>query len=154
MSICDKAQTHAHSAIATAAYLIDSCQISVHITRKATPTRHLLPSSWHLWGPCTCAVIWQRVSDHFSLLFFILPWMLISPACKVHYLSQSLGIRAHVSQNNQDVFLALVRQELCRSQGQTRSDDTLNAMGEQGKKKKFHTCANTNSASNFISRTK
>ena len=49
----------------------------------------------------------------------------------VHYLSQSLSIGAHVSQNNQDVFLTLVCQELCRSKGQTRSDDTLNTMGEQ-----------------------
>ena len=53
------------------------------------------------------------------------------------YLSQSLSIGAHVSENNQDVFLTLVRQELRRSQGQTRSDDTLNATGRARERKEI-----------------
>ena len=148
--------THTHtpahtSTIPTVTYLIDSCQISVHITRKPTPTRHLLPSSRYLWWSFTSAVIWQWISDHFPLMHFIPLSILIGSASAVHYmyLSQSLSVRAHVCQNNQDVFLTLVRQELCRGQRQTRGDDTLNAMGEQERKKALHTHTNTDTVNSF-----
>ena len=45
-----------------------------------------------------------------------------------NHLSQSLGVGAHVSQDNQDVFLTLVSHELCRGEGKAGSDDTLNAV--------------------------
>lgn len=41
------------------------------------------------------------------------------------YLSQSLGVGAHVRQDDQDVLLALVGQVLRRGQRQARRDDAL-----------------------------
>lgn len=50
------------------------------------------------------------------------------------YLSQSLSVGAHVSQDDQDVFLTLVGQVLCCGQRQARGDDTLDADWSQTEK--------------------
>lgn len=49
-------------------------------------------------------------------------------SCKL-YLSQSLSIGAHVSQNDQDVLLTLVGQVLRGGQRQPRGDDAFDAEG-------------------------
>ncbi len=41
------------------------------------------------------------------------------------HLTQGLGVRGHVSQDDEDVLLVLVGQELGRGQGETRGDDPL-----------------------------
>lgn len=50
--------------------------------------------------------------------------------CKA-YLSQSLSIGAHVSQNDQDVLLTLVGQVLSGGQRQPRGDDAFDAEGAE-----------------------
>ena len=79
---------------------------------------------WRLWA-YIYACGWQKVS--FSLVPIppsFLPPPSFSPLSTD--LSQGLGVGAHVSQDNQDMFLTLVGQELCRGQRQSRRDDTLN----------------------------
>ena len=41
-------------------------------------------------------------------------------------LSQSFSVGAHISENNKNVFLALIGHELCRGEGKAGGDDTLN----------------------------
>lgn len=47
------------------------------------------------------------------------------------HLAQGLCIGAHVRQDYKDVFLTLVGQELCRGQGQARSDNAFNSAEKQ-----------------------
>lgn len=44
------------------------------------------------------------------------------------HLSQSFCVGAHVGEDDQHVFLALIGQILCCGQSQTRGDDAFNAM--------------------------
>ena len=41
-------------------------------------------------------------------------------------LSQSFSVGAHISEDNKNVFLALIGHELCRGEGKAGGDDTLN----------------------------
>lgn len=41
------------------------------------------------------------------------------------YLSEGFGVGAHVSEDDEDVLLALVGEELCGGEGEARRDDAL-----------------------------
>lgn len=41
-------------------------------------------------------------------------------------LSKSVGVRAHVGQDDENMLFTLIREKLCRSQSNTRSDNSLN----------------------------
>ena len=58
------------------------------------------------------------------------------------HFSQSFSVRAHISENNKNVLLALIGQELCSSQSQTRCNDTLNTKREEERKEYIITIIN------------
>ena len=47
------------------------------------------------------------------------------------HLSQSFSVGAHISKDNENVFLTLIGHELGSGEGQTGSDDTLNTAKQQ-----------------------
>lgn len=99
-------------------HLIDGCQVSVHVAREATPTRHFLSSSRHLRDE-------ERNGDEQKERY----QLCVSMLHDVH-LSQSFSVGAHISEDNKNVFLALVGHELCRGEGKAGGDDTLNTEEE------------------------
>lgn len=103
----------------TSCPLIDSSQISVHVTWETTTTRHLLTSCWYL----------QDDKQYFKFLFRVKKILSFKKYFKgeVVYLSKSLSIGAHISEDDEDVFLTLIGQELSCGQGNTGRNDTLNA---------------------------
>ena len=104
-------------------YLIDGCQVSVHIAREATSSRHFLSSSRYL-GEEERGREREGEGERERLLQLV-----VCVVSDVH-LSQSFGIGAHISENNQNVFLTLIGHELCGGEGKSRSDDTLNPVEE------------------------
>lgn len=91
-------------------HLIDGCQVSVHVAREATPTRHFLSSSRHLREKET-----ERSINNFCVYVF-----------SDVDLSQRFSVGAHISEDNENMFLALIGHELCRGEGKAGGDDTLN----------------------------
>ena len=70
------------------AHLIDSCQVSVHVAREATPTRHFLSGSRYL-----------RERETEMRHYVLLPVVYIRELSDA-YLSQSFSIGAHISEDN------------------------------------------------------
>ena len=101
-------------------HLIDGCQVSVHVAREATPTRHFLSSSRHLREKKTEREREREREREVSIIF-----VCVCVLSDVD-LSQSFSVGAHISEDNKNVFLALIGHELCRGEGKAGGDDTLN----------------------------